>query len=65
MSSALQVQHYVGSERLLVAAKVDSLSGIDYHEPFGGTRTSSYSPRVQGTAAVEFYTQSKTAYTWA
>ena len=40
-------------------------AGIDYHVPFGGTRKSSYGPREQGAAAVEFYTQMKTAYTWA
>jgi len=37
-------------------------AGVDYHVPFGGTRSSSYGPREQGFAAVEFYTQIKTAY---
>ena len=37
-------------------------AGVDYHVPFGGTRKSSYGPREQGFAAVEFYTQMKTAY---
>ena len=40
-------------------------AGVDYHVPFGGTRKSSYGPREQGFAAVEFYTQVKTSYTWA
>jgi aldehyde dehydrogenase (NAD+) len=40
-------------------------AGVDYHVPFGGTRRSSYGPREQGFAAIEFYTQTKTAYTWA
>ncbi len=40
-------------------------AGVDYHVPFGGTRKSSYGPREQGFAAVEFYTQTKTAYLWA
>ena len=40
-------------------------AGVDYHVPFGGTRKSSYGPREQGFAAVEFYTQIKTSYTWA
>lgn len=40
-------------------------AGVDYHVPFGGARKSSYGPREQGAAAVEFYTQMKTAYTWA
>jgi len=38
-------------------------AGVDYHVPFGGTRGSSYGPREQGFAAVEFYTQVKTVYT--
>jgi aldehyde dehydrogenase (NAD+) len=40
-------------------------AGVDYHVPFGGVRGSSYGPREQGTAAVEFYTQIKTSYLWA
>jgi aldehyde dehydrogenase (NAD+) len=38
---------------------------VDYHVPFGGTRKSSYGAREQGFAAVEFYTQIKTSYSWA
>ena len=38
-------------------------AGVDYHVPFGGTRGSSYGPREQGFAAVEFYTTMKTVYT--
>ena len=37
-------------------------AGVDYHVPFGGMRGSSYGPREQGFAAVDFYTQLKTAY---
>jgi aldehyde dehydrogenase (NAD+) len=37
-------------------------AGVDYHVPFGGTRSSSYGSREQGYAAVEFYTQMKTVY---
>jgi aldehyde dehydrogenase (NAD+) len=40
-------------------------AGVDYHVPFGGTRKSSYGSREQGFAAVEFYTQTKTAYIWS
>ncbi len=40
-------------------------AGVDYHVPFGGTRGSSYGPREQGFAAVEFYTQVKTSYVWS
>ena len=37
-------------------------AGVDFHVPFGGRGQSSYGPREQGTAAVEFFTTSKTAY---
>jgi acyl-CoA reductase-like NAD-dependent aldehyde dehydrogenase len=40
-------------------------AGVDYHVPFGGTRKSSYGAREQGFAAIEFYTQVKTTYSWA
>jgi acyl-CoA reductase-like NAD-dependent aldehyde dehydrogenase len=40
-------------------------AGIDYRVPFGGSRKSSYGPREQRSVAIEFYTQIKTAYTWA
>jgi len=40
-------------------------AGVDYHVPFGGTRRSSYGPKEQGFAAAEFYTRSKTVYSWA
>ncbi|HUO22707.1 MAG TPA: aldehyde dehydrogenase family protein [Caulobacteraceae bacterium] len=39
-------------------------AGVDYHVPFGGSRESSYGAREQGFAAVEFFTQTKTAYVW-
>lgn len=37
-------------------------AGTDYHVPFGGRKNSSLGPREQGTVAVEFFTQMKTAY---
>src|SRR6059058_1966936 len=40
-------------------------AGVDYHVPFGATRKSSYGAREQGFAAIEFYTQTKTAYIWS
>ena len=40
-------------------------AGVDYHVPFGGSKKSSYGAREQGFAALEFYTQTKTAYSWA
>lgn len=40
-------------------------AGVDYHVPFGGTKKSSYGAREQGFAAVEFFTQTKTSYSFA
>ncbi|MEL7187022.1 MAG: aldehyde dehydrogenase family protein [Pseudomonadota bacterium] len=40
-------------------------AGVDYHVPFGGTKSSSYGAREQGEYAKEFYTTVKTAYTLA
>ncbi|MEM7524805.1 MAG: aldehyde dehydrogenase family protein [Pseudomonadota bacterium] len=38
-------------------------AGVDPHAPFGGRKASSYGPREQGGAALEFFTHLKTAYT--
>ncbi|NHC47245.1 aldehyde dehydrogenase family protein [Motilibacter aurantiacus] len=35
-------------------------SGVDFHAPFGGTKSSSYGPREQGLAAKELYTETAT-----
>jgi aldehyde dehydrogenase (NAD+) len=40
-------------------------AGVDYHVPFGGSKSSSYGPREQGAAAREMYSVTKTAYTYA
>ena len=40
-------------------------AGTDYHVPFGGRGHSSYGPREQGYAAVEFYTTIKTSYIYS
>jgi len=37
-------------------------AGVDYHVPFGGSKSSSYGAREQGFAAADFFTQTKTAY---
>lgn len=37
-------------------------AGVDYHVPFGGTKSSSYGAREQGFAAAEFFTTIKTSY---
>ena len=40
-------------------------AGVDYHVPFGGSKSSSFGAREQGFAAAEFFTQTKTAYSWS
>ncbi|MEM6848027.1 MAG: aldehyde dehydrogenase family protein [Pseudomonadota bacterium] len=40
-------------------------AGVDPHVPFGGRKGSSLGPREQGRYAREFFTQIKTAYTFA
>ena len=40
-------------------------AGVDYHVPFGGMKASSFGPREQGFAAVDFYTQQRTTYSKA
>jgi alpha-ketoglutaric semialdehyde dehydrogenase len=37
-------------------------AGVEYQLPFGGTRESSFGPKEQGPAALEFYTDYKTVY---
>ena len=59
---ARQFQHAVRAGMVMVNLPT---AGVDYHVPFGGMRRSSYGAREQGFAAVEFYTQVKTAYVWS
>ncbi|MCC3772238.1 aldehyde dehydrogenase family protein [Streptomyces sp. UNOC14_S4] len=35
-------------------------TGVDFHLPFGGTKSSGHGPREQGRAGLEFYTSSRT-----
>ncbi len=37
-------------------------AGVEYQLPFGGTRDSSFGPKEQGPAALEFYSDYKTVY---
>jgi alpha-ketoglutaric semialdehyde dehydrogenase len=37
-------------------------AGIEYHLPFGGTKESSFGPKEQGPAALDFYSDYKTVY---
>jgi aldehyde dehydrogenase (NAD+) len=64
-TSLKHAHHFVHHVRAGMTMTNLPTAGVDYHVPFGGTRKSSYGPREQGAAAVEFYTLVKTAYTWA
>ncbi len=62
-SSLKHASHF---KRNIVAGVVkvnQATTGLNYHVPFGGRKGSSYGPREQGRAAVDFYTVLKTAYT--
>jgi aldehyde dehydrogenase (NAD+) len=37
-------------------------AGVEYQLPFGGTKGSSFGPKEQGPAALDFYTDWKTVY---
>jgi aldehyde dehydrogenase (NAD+) len=37
-------------------------AGVEYQLPFGGTKDSSFGPKEQGPAAIEFYSDWKTVY---
>ena len=37
-------------------------AGVEYQLPFGGTKDSSFGPKEQGPAALEFYSDYKTIY---
>jgi acyl-CoA reductase-like NAD-dependent aldehyde dehydrogenase len=66
MTSSLKyARHFVRNVRAGMVMTNLPTAGVDYHVPFGGTRKSSFGPREQGFAAIEFYTQVKTSYTWA
>jgi alpha-ketoglutaric semialdehyde dehydrogenase len=64
-NSLKHARHFVRNVRAGMVMTNLPTAGVDYHVPFGGTRKSSFGPREQGFAAVEFYTQIKTSYTWA
>ena len=37
-------------------------AGVEYQLPFGGTKDSSFGPKEQGPAAMDFYSDFKTVY---
>ena len=50
-----------GAEAGLLTVNLPS-AGVEYQLPFGGTKDSSFGPKEQGTAALDFYTDYKTVY---
>ena len=37
-------------------------AGVEPHVPFGGTKASSFGPREQGRAGLEFFSETRTIY---
>lgn len=64
-ASLKHARHFVRHVRAGMTMTNLPTAGVDYHVPFGGTRKSSFGPREQGAAAVEFYTLIKTSYSLA
>jgi aldehyde dehydrogenase (NAD+) len=54
-------EYVYGIESGLVTVNLPS-AGVEYQLPFGGTKDSSFGPKEQGPAAVEFYSDYKTVY---
>jgi aldehyde dehydrogenase (NAD+) len=50
-----------GAEAGLLTVNLPS-AGVEYQLPFGGTKESSFGPKEQGPAALEFYSDYKTIY---
>jgi aldehyde dehydrogenase (NAD+) len=54
-------EYIQGIEAGLITVNLPS-AGVEYQLPFGGTKDSSFGPKEQGPAAVEFYSDYKTVY---
>jgi aldehyde dehydrogenase (NAD+) len=50
-----------GCEAGLLTINLPS-AGVEYQLPFGGTKDSSFGPKEQGPAAMDFYSDYKTVY---
>ena len=68
LSASIQTQNvsrvfeYInGIEAGLITVNLPS-AGVEYQLPFGGTKESSFGPKEQGPAALEFYSDYKTIY---
>jgi aldehyde dehydrogenase (NAD+) len=61
-SSLSRMYEFVyGIEAGLVTVNLPS-AGVEYQLPFGGSKESSFGPKEQGPAAIEFYSDFKTVY---
>ncbi len=58
---ARMFEYIYGIEAGLVTVNLPS-AGVEYQLPFGGTKDSSFGPKEQGPAALEFYSDYKTVY---
>jgi aldehyde dehydrogenase (NAD+) len=54
-------EYIYGMEAGLLTVNLPS-AGVEYQLPFGGTKESSFGPKEQGPAALEFYSDYKTVY---
>jgi aldehyde dehydrogenase (NAD+) len=54
-------EYVYGMEAGLLTVNLPS-AGVEYQLPFGGTKDSSFGPKEQGPAAMEFYSDYKTIY---
>jgi alpha-ketoglutaric semialdehyde dehydrogenase len=54
-------EYVYGMEAGLLTVNLPS-AGVEYQLPFGGTKDSSFGPKEQGPAALEFYSDYKTVY---
>jgi len=59
LSAAFEFIHRIQAG--LVMVNLPS-AGVDYHVPFGGSKSSSMGMREQGSVAVDFYSELRTAY---
>lgn len=68
LSSGIATRSLNSAERFRKASQAGMVTvnaptaGLEYHVPLGGRAPSGYGPRETGTAAAEFFTESKTSY---
>jgi aldehyde dehydrogenase (NAD+) len=68
LSSSIQTTNLTRAFEYIYRAEAGLLTvnlpsaGVEYQLPFGGTKDSSFGPKEQGPAALEFYSDYKTVY---